>query len=329
MIQTQLSCISDSAQNCLFTDMKKNHFYQTLIVVLIVIAVAFKAYLFFGNQKQGTTSDKISITTSFYPLYFFTSQIAGDKADVYNITPAGAEPHGYEPTTRDVARIEDSSLLVLNGGNLEPWGNNETLALNDTHTAVISVGELFATNTMQEDGDMVRDPHVWLDPVLAKKMAASILAGVIKVDPANAVTYRANAATLETALDALNQEYVTGLAHCQKKDIITSHAAFSYLAARYGFTQVSISGISPDAEPSAHTLAEVADFAQKNNVQYIFFESLVSPKFAETIAQEVGAQTLVLNPLEGLSDDEIAAGGTYITAMQENLNNLRTALQCQ
>lgn len=302
---------------------------QGIIAVLVVAAVGFKAYLFFANQKPRTSSANISITASFYPLAFFTSQIVGDTADVYTITPAGAEPHAYEPTTRDVARIEDSALLILNGGNFEPWGDDETSALAGTDTTVIAVGEQFATNTMEEDGETTRDPHVWLDPVLAKKIVATILAGVVEVDPTNAVTYRANAATFESALDALHQEYVAGLANCQKKEMITSHAAFSYLAARYGLTQVAISGISPDAEPSARTLAEVADFAQKNDVQYIFFESLVSPKFAETIAEEVGAQTLVLNPLEGLSDDEIAAGETYITVMQENLNNLRTALQCQ
>lgn len=127
----------------------------------------------------------------------------------------------------------------------------------------------------------------------------------------------------------LDKDYRSGLSKCNKKDIITSHAAFGYLAKEYGFNQLAIAGLSPDEEPTLQTLKNISDFAKKNNVQYIFFESLVSPKLSETIANEVGAKTLVLNPLEGLSIQDIAEGKNYFTEMRSNLNQLKIALQCQ
>lgn len=269
---------------------------------------------------QQSTSTKLQVTTSFYPLYFFTTQIAGDNADVYNITPAGAEPHDYDPTTQDLARIEDSRLLVLNGDKLEAWGDRMTTTLRDSSTIVITVGDSLATAT--------NDPHVWLDPVLAKQEAAAIAQGLEQVDPSNTSTYQSNLQKLNQKFDQLNQNFITGLSNCAKTDIITSHSAFGYLAKQYQLNQISIAGLSPDAEPSAQQLADVADFAKQNNVTTIFFESLVSPKLSETIANEVGAQTMVLNPIEGLTDTDIAAGKTYFTEMEANLANLKIALLC-
>ncbi len=133
---------------------------------------------------------------------------------------------------------------------------------------------------------------------------------------------------LNQKLDQLDKTYAEGLKTCKQKDIITSHAAFGYLATRYGLNQVAISGISPDEEPSSQQLAEVAKFAKENDVKYIFFESLVSPKLSETIAHEIGAKTLVLDPLEGISDDDIKQGKNYFTVMENNLKNLQKALQC-
>lgn len=284
--------------------------YLLLLLSLVIVT---------GCVQQPNTS-KLQVTTSFYPLYFFTTQIAGDKADVYNVTPAGAEPHDYDPTTQDLAHIEDSQLLVLNGVKLEAWGERIKTSLQDTHTRVITVGDSVA--------NIAGDPHAWLDPVLAKQEAASIAQALEQADPSNASVYAENLQILNDKLDQLNQSYATGLSSCTTHDLITSHAAFGYLAKQYNLNQVSIAGLSPDAEPSTQQLADVADFAQQNNVQYIFFESLVSPKLAETIATEVGAQTLVLNPIEGLTDVEMADGKTYFTEMETNLKNLRQALSC-
>jgi len=301
------------------------------IAIGIIILVAITLYNFTkqGLPKQTQMNQgRLQIMTSFYPLYFFTSQIVGDKAVVYNITPAGAEPHDYEPTATDMARLEDSQLLILNGNKLEPWSDNIQAVLKDTSTDVIVVGEDMANQTIFEDNNTIRDPHVWLDPILAKKEITIIYKKLSEIDPNNSSYYAANTKLLQNKLDSLDSQYRIGLKNCEKKDIITSHAAFGYLASEYGLRQVAISGLSPDEEPSSKQLTEVANFAKKNNIKYIFFESLVSPKLSGTIAQEIGAKTLVLNPIEGLTPTEIANGKTYFTEMEKNLTNIKTALQC-
>ena len=279
--------------------------------------------------KPTTQSSKLQITASFYPLYYFSQQIAGDKANVINITPAGAEPHDYEPTAQDIAQIENSKLLVLDGTGLEAWGNSIKQNLNPKNTMVLTVGDGIINQKVMEDGQEVIDPHIWQSPPLDKEIVDKITQALIQIDPVNASYYQANATALKSKLDELDTQYKQGLANCAEKNIITSHAAFGYLATAYGLNQVSIAGLSPDAEPSPQQLADIVKFAKANNVKYIFFESFVSPKLSDTIATEVGAKTLVLNPIEGLTNDEIAQGKTYFTEMQNNLTNLRIALQCK
>jgi zinc transport system substrate-binding protein len=275
------------------------------------------------------SSNKLQVTASFYPLYFFASQIGGDKVNVINITPAGAEPHDYEPTPNDVASIENSKFLILQGTGLEPWGENIKKNIDPKQTTVITVGQELMTQNVVEDGTTVIDPHTWLSPPLASEMADKILAGFIAVDPVNAVYYQTNEAKLKTDLVTLDTEYKNGLANCTSKDIVTSHAAFGYLSTTYGLNQVPISGLSPDAEPSPKQLADVADFVKKNKVQYIFFESLVSPKLSETIARETGTKTMVLDPIEGITQEDLAKGDNYMTVMHSNLKNLEIVLQCK
>jgi len=298
-------------------------------LVIGIVFVGILTLVINNAQKPTVKSNKLQVTTSFYPLYFFSSQIGGDKANVVNITPAGAEPHDYEPTALDIAQIENSKLLVLNGGGLEAWGDNIQKNIDPQKTTVVIAGQDLTNQKVLENGQNVIDPHVWLSPQLAKDMVDKITASFVAVDPTNTEFYQANANTLKTKLDNLDNEYKQGLSSCSEKNIITSHAAFGYLATSYGLNQVSITGLSPDAEPSPAQLADIVKFAKANNVKYIFFESLISPKLANTIATEVGAKTLVLNPIEGLSNDEISQGNNYLTEMQNNLANLRTALQCK
>jgi zinc transport system substrate-binding protein len=295
------------------------------IVCIALVALIIKT----GNPILKTSSGKIQVSTSFYPLYFFASQIGGNKADITNITPAGAEPHDYEPTPSDVASIENSNLLILNGGELEAWGDNIKKNIDPTHTAVITAGENLTNQRVVEDGEEIVDPHIWLAPPLASEMVDKILSGFIQSDPDNKNYYQTNAYKFKADLIGLDEEYKKGLATCASKDIVTSHAAFGYLATAYGLHQVPISGISPDAEPSQKQLAAVADFVKKNHVKYIFFESLLSPKLSETIARETGTTTMVLDPIEGITPEDLAKGSNYITVMRSNLQALKTALQCQ
>lgn len=305
----------------------KKTVFRALLAFLIIMG--FLVGLRMRETPQNHTSDNIQVAASFYSLSFFAREIGGARAEVTNITPAGAEPHDYEPTARDMIRIENSRLLIVNGGGFEAWGEDVRENIDPRRTLVVVAGEGLANQRMTENGGDVIDPHVWLNPLLAQQMVGNVTQGFIRVDPRNAAYYEANANILNSRLDDLDRAYREGLRDCARQSIVTSHAAFGYLAAAYGFRQVAITGVSPDAEPSPRTLGEIAAFAQNNNIKYIFFERLVSPKLSETIAREVGARTLVLNPLEGLSAEELAEGKDYITEMQHNLANLQIALQCK
>lgn len=320
------------------------------IILGVLVVLALGVFIFFLNVPIGLDSnnvddDRLKVTASFYPLAFFAEQIGGareDRADVYNITPAGAEPHEYELTAQDVARIQNSDLLLLNGGGLEPWARNIGKNIANNEVVIINAGERFISLERLEDnhndeeseeheeeheGEM--DPHVWLSPILASKMVDVILAGFVDVDVENMGYYEANVTKLKDDLNELDMEFRKGLANCAKDAIVTSHSAFGYLAREYGFEQVAITGLSPEAEPSVREFAEIAEFARDRDIKYIFFESLVSPRLAEALANEVGAETLILNPLEGLTQQELIDGKDYFSEMRKNLTNLQIALQCQ
>lgn len=300
--------------------------YISALIGVLVIAVL--GYTFIHRSAPAESAQKINVVASFYPVYFFAQQIGGDKVAVTNITPAAAEPHDYEPTAQDIAQIESSKMLVLSGG-VESWGDKIKQNIDPNKTLIVSASDGLRTQDVTEEGQSVVDPHVWQSPLLAKKMVDAIEKGYETIDPSNAAYYKSNAETLKTQLDQLDAEFKQGLTSCAKKDIITSHAAFGYLATAYHLNQVPIAGLSPDAEPSPQQLADIANFAKKNNVKIIFFESLVSPKLSQTIASEVGAKTMVLDPIEGLSNNDLAAGKNYMTVMRENLANLESALQCK
>lgn len=306
----------------------KNTPILLLITLIVVVGVFVWSNIPSNNVQPVVNKNKLQIVTSFYPMYFFTSQIAGNKADVYNITPASAEPHDYEPTTQDIARIENSNVLVLNGGNLEAWGSKVSDNVKGSSVRVVIAGEGLADQHIVENGQTIQDPHIWLDPVLAKKEAAKITEALVSIDPKDTAYFYTNEKALDDRLDALDQSFRQGLSTCQKKDIVTSHAAFGYLARQYNLNQVAISGISPDAEPSLQKFAQLTDFVKQNNIKFILFESLVSPKLAQAIADETGAKTLVLDPLEGIPDAQLQQGENYFTIMRQNLNNLKIALEC-
>lgn len=296
------------------------------IKLLLFVALALLLPGCLTTPQANTT--KLNVVASFYPLYYFTSQIGGDKASVTNLTPAGVEPHDYEPTPQDLVAIQNSDALILNGGQLEPWANNVTTQLSNETTVIIAGSDLTSREMIEED-ETITDPHVWLSPKLAQQQVKKITLGLIQADANNSAYYLANEKKLLDQLSELDAAYTQGLAQCASNKIITAHTAFAYLANDYGLGQVAIAGLSSNAEPTPAELAEIIQFARDNTVQYIFFESLVSPKLAQTIASEVGAQTLVLNPLEGLTEEEMTADQNYFTIMQTNLENLRTALQCQ
>lgn len=301
-------------------------------IFLVVIA----GILVFPNlKKENLESAKkeqnaqLKISTSFYPLYFLTKEIVGDQAEVINLTKTGVEPHDYEPSTGDIREIEDSQLLIVTDDYFETWLQDLSQQIGQDKTQVLKAGAGLASLQMNKDNTVKTDPHIWLDPTLLQKEAEAISNKLQTIDPRNAELYQSNTQILLSKLNTLDQEFKTGLAHCQKNKVITSHAAFAYMAKRYGFEQIAIQGLNAEEDPSPAEIASIVKLAKANEINYVFFETLLSPKISETIAKEIGGQTLIFNPIEGLNEEEKQSGADYFSIQKENLNNLRLALNCQ
>lgn len=299
------------------------------------------------------SASKLKVVTSFYPLYEFSRNVAGDKADVVNLVPGGVEPHDWEPTAQDMKRIQESGVFVYNGAGMESWVDKALDSVKQDKTIIVEASkDLELMEGAGEDGhdhdhahdhdhdgkeekdgkdhdhaeEKGMDPHVWLDPVLAQKQVKAIQAALEKADPANQEDYKKNADAYIAKLQELDGAFKEGLSGAKRKEFVTQHAAFGYLAKRYGLTQVPIAGLSPEQEPSPGEMGEIVQFAKEKQVKTIFFETLVAPKVAETVAKEVGAKTAVLNPIEGLTDKDKADKLDYIGIMKNNLAALRAAL---
>jgi zinc transport system substrate-binding protein len=281
-------------------------------------------------NQSGTSSTPLIVTT-VYPLYEFTRHIAGSAAKVISLVPPGAEPHDWEPSPRDLTQIRDARLLVYNGAGLDPWVPKLLAdpAIKSTASVRATQGITLETTPTGSEGRAAPDPHVWLDPVLAQSMVETIRSALATADPEHAAVYTENAAKFRARLEALHEAFRSGLAQCARHEVIASHAAFGYLARRYGLTVISLMGVAPDSEPTPGQLAAVVRFARDKKVQYIFFETLVGPRLAETLAREIGARTLPFNPIEGVARDEQSTGRDYVALMEENLKNLRVALDCR
>jgi zinc transport system substrate-binding protein len=305
---------------------------RNILLSVLGLVVVMGGFVLLSNVKVQKKDTRLQVVASFYPMAEFARAVGGKNANVVTLVKPGLEPHDYEPTPQDLAKVYGSDLFVYNGAGLETaWVNKIQPQLEQSNTFTVDASykiKLLSRDPSDTENKSATDPHVWMDPELAIKEVSAITLGYIAVDGKNANTYQRNADAYIKKLNELNTTFKSGLAHCQSHDIVTSHQAFSYLAKEYGLTATGIAGLSPDNEPSPQKLAEIADFAKANNVKYIFFESLVSPKLSQTIASEVGAQTIEFNPLEGLTNAEVKAGKNYLSVQQDNLQALRTALSC-
>lgn len=299
----------------------------TLALLLVLISVGCGR-----TVEEPGADDGLTIYTSFYPMYFLASEIAGDKAEVISLVPAGVEPHDWEPKPKTIAELQKADMFVYNGAGMETWVESiiPTLEKSDIRIVEASKGlELLSAdkaNIDEDEKNLDYDPHVWVSPVKFKQQAENIYKELVALDAANKDYYKANYERLSKELEKLDSDFREAAADFKSKVFIVSHASFGYLAAEYGLTQVAIRGVSPDAEPSPAKLAELVEISRENNIKYIFFESLVSPKLSQTLANEVGAEVLVLNDGQGISEEEIKQGKNYITIMYQNLENLKKAL---
>ena len=297
-------------------------------VALLVLAAAVVS----GCRPASDPTGRLPVIATFYPLYEFASRVGGERVAVRSLVPAGVEPHDFEPTPQDVAALTQARVLIYNGAGFEPWVEKllpevpaSTVRVNATR------GLPLVRGVREEEGASRRalDPHVWLDPVLAAQQVDRIVEGLAKADPDGRAIYMANGAKVKSELDALHRRYTSTLATCRHREFITSHAAFGYLARRYALTQVSISGLEPESEPSPARVKQIVQAARRTGARVIYYETLVSPRVAEVIAREVGAKVAVLNPIEGLTADEQRRGQNYFTVMDANLAALAAGLDCR
>jgi zinc transport system substrate-binding protein len=292
------------------------------MVRLVLVAVALTAAGCGGDDAAGSRT----VVAAFYPLAWSAEEVAGEDVDVVNLTPTGAEPHDIELTARDVERVRDADVVLYLGEGFMPAleeaveGHDRAIDLLEGQSLRVGGDE----HLDEEPGghareESARDPHVWLDP---KRLAAIARTIADELGEPDAAT------DLVTRLDGLDAEFRKGLARCERHEIVTSHAAFGYLADAYGLQQIALTGLSPEAEPSPRALEQLVHEVEEEGATTVFFETLVSPRLAETVAREAGAETAALDPLEGLGQEELDAGQDYLSVMRENLDTLRDALGC-
>jgi zinc transport system substrate-binding protein len=280
-----------------------------------------------------STSDKVRIVASFYPIFEFVKKVGGDRVEATSLIPVGVEPHDFDPTVQQVQSAQTADMVVLNGAGFE---GEQLTNLNAKFVVDTSNGLNLTTGTYEDPevnlqaNEVSIDPHIWLDPLLAKQQVEQIRNGLIQIDPRNAEYYTRNANSFISELDNLDKTIRERLSNCEKKDFIAFHDAFGYFANRYGLTQHSIQGLSPEAEILPQRLQQIVALARDMGLDTIYSEELVDPRLANVIAQEIpNGKVLVLNPIEGINKEEQNAGIGYLDKMNENIENLRLGLKCK
>jgi zinc transport system substrate-binding protein len=284
--------------------------------LLLVAAAAAAAALLAGCGSAGESGrggDGKLVVAAFYPLAYAAEQVAGGTATVRNLTPPGAEPHDLELTPGDVKDVDAAALVLYLGEGFMPGLER---ALQERSGPSL---DLLPTGRGAASGALRGDPHVWLDPLRYASISREVGSALGREQAAERLAQR---------LRRLDGEYRRGLAGCARREIVTSHAAFGWLARRYGLEQVPLEGLAPEAEPSAKEIGRLVDVVRSSGATTVFSEPLLSAKLAETVAREAGVGTATLDPLEGLSEDAAAAGADYFSVMRENLATLRKALGC-
>lgn len=280
--------------------------------------------------KEQADITKLNVVASFYPLYQFSKGVGGDKADVSALVPAGVEPHDWEPSPGDLISLKHANVFVYNGVGMEPFVDRLVASEEYKNTIFVESTKQIELIKITEKNEerFVNNPHVWLDPILAKQQVVAIRDAFAKADPSNADYYTQNANDYNAKLDALDAKIRSELSDCKQDTFMPFHDAYPYFAKRYGLKSLPLSGISPDSEVTSSELKKFVDYVKANRIQVIFDEELVDPRLAQVLADEAGAKVMVFSPLEGLADNEIKAGMTYFDKMDENLKNIKTALEC-
>ena len=293
-----------------------------------------------ASEGQGAGSATVDVAAAFYPLEYAVGQVGGEHVHVSTLTKPGAEPHEVELTPRQVGSIAGADLVVYEK-HFQPAVDDAVQGQAKDHALDVSPAARLTLTATEADHEHAGesasehedhaeqgapDPHFWLDPLRYADVGDAIAAELSRRDPAHAAAYRSNAEAFRAQLSTLHKEFTTGLANCAVDDLVTSHAAFGYLAQAYGFTQESITGLTPDAEPNPAAMAELTAHIRESGATTVYAETLVSAAVANTLARETGATLAVLDPIEGITS--ASAGRDYPSVMRANLATLRAGQEC-
>lgn len=311
--------------------MKKIYYWLLGLLVLVGLGI-YVGNTYQTYQKEISNESDFKVVATFYPVYEFTKAIVGNEGQVDLLIGAGTEIHGYQPSTKDLAKIQEAQVFVYADDNMETWISEVTGSIDKDQTAVIeATGDMLLMPGSEEEHDHdhggedhnhAYDPHVWTSPSRSIRLVENIRDQLISQYPQYESAFKKNADSYLEKLKTLDQKYQDNLSKAKQKSFITQHSAFSYLALDYGLDQVSIAGVSAETEPSAQRLSELSKLVKDNQIKYIYFEENASSKVAQTLAKEDGVKTAVLNPLEGLTKKQEEAGKDYIGIMEDNLEAL-------
>lgn len=314
---------------------------KTISYLLISMSLLLVLSIVSCQKKDGGVGEekRLKIIATLFPLYDFTRNVAGDKADISLLLPPGIEAHSFEPKLGDILRINTADLFIYTGKYMEPWVENILKGVDNKRLLIIDsskgitmlrgAGRDNSRRTHKNEHGKI-DPHIWLDLSNAQKIVDNICDGCVRMDPANKDFYVKNAEGYKAKLLELDRRFKNTLTHC-KKDIFIhgGHFAFDYLAKRYNLKYISAYQGSPDAEPTPKRMIELKEKMKEYDIHYVYYEELIMPRVAEVIAKETGATLMRLHGAHNISKEDMDKGVTFVYIMEENLKNLKAGLQCQ
>jgi zinc transport system substrate-binding protein len=278
-------------------------------------------------SSSNTTSLKVIVT--FYPLYDFAQNVGGNKISASILVPETVDVHDFEPTPSSIRAVATADVIIYNGAGLEPWISEIIESSGNTRLIQIDASQgipLLPVSPEFQKGNQTIDPHIWLDPILVKQQVNNILQGLIKADPADREYFTANAQTYEAKLDALNSQIIKDSVNFKTKYFVTFHESFAYFAKRYNLTQIPIAGPFEE-EPTAGDIQKVVNAIHQYKLRYVGYESLENPAISQSISSQTNATLILMNPIEGLTAEQKAAGENYLSLMQKTVSNIETALE--
>jgi zinc transport system substrate-binding protein len=298
------------------------------VSVVVIAAVAISAYALISAEQPQPQARGLTILATFYPLYDFASNVAGDRANVSILVPGTVDVHNFEPTPSDIEKVATADILIINGAGLEPWVPRLLAAIDRPSLRVVDtswgVDLLPVPTEFQRQGRTI-DPHIWLDPTRARRQVENIAEALMEADPGNAAYYRSNADAYEAKLNALDAQIVSEIRTVKTRYFVTFHEAFAYLASRYNLTQIPIQGPFQE-EPTPSDIQSVVSAIRQYRLRYVGYESLENPAIPEAVSVQTNATLILMDPIEGLTPADLAAGKDYIALMRDDAENIMVAL---